>query len=82
VTSAKVQAREGKSFSCDDAKPLHFSIEPNAVDHEGESDYKGGNGAATIHRFAYGQIHPNAPETYPEREHRREDDEYNMETLE
>src|SRR5947208_393579 len=81
LTRTKSQAREVRSVSCDDAKPLHFPVEPNAVDHEGESDNEGDNRARAVNRFAYGQIDPNAPETYPEREKCRENDKNDMETL-
>src|SRR6266568_726061 len=79
-----VDAREARStirqstkfsLSCDDAKPFHFPVKPDAVDDErdcaGERRYCTGE----INRRAFHEINPNAPASNTEREQRREDNE-------
>src|SRR5947209_8995899 len=67
--------------SCDDAKPFHFPIKPNAVNDQRDRDNKRADGASQINRRAFHEIDPDAPCSDPEREQRRENNENNMEAF-
>ncbi len=69
------------SLSCDDAKPSHFAIEPDAVNDERNCNNKRADGAGQINRRAFHEIDPDAPCSDPERKQRRENNENNMEAL-
>src|SRR5436190_10736843 len=81
---AKRSTRAGStkfSLSCDDAKPFHFPIEPDAVNDERDRNNKRADCACQINRRAFHEIDPDAPCSYPERKQRRENNENNMEAL-
>src|SRR5947207_10795057 len=81
---AKRSTRAGStkfSLSCDDAKPFHFPIEPDAVNDQCDRDDKRADCSGQINRRAFHQIDPDAPCTDPEREQRRENNENNMEAF-
>src|SRR5438128_6782033 len=69
------------SPSCDDAKPFHFAIEPDAVNDERDRNNKRADCAGQINRRAFHEIDPDAPCSDPERKQRRENNENNMEAL-
>jgi len=81
---AKRSTREKRikfSLSCDDVKPFHFSIKPDAVNDQRHRGNKREDCSSKINRRAFHEIDPNAPCSYPECEQRRENDENNMESL-
>src|SRR5438477_11532123 len=72
---AKRPTRAGStkfSLSCDDAKPSHCPIEPDAVNDQSERDDKRADRCRQLNRRAFHQIDPDEPCTDPEREQRRE----------
>src|SRR6266550_3975201 len=69
------------SLSCDDPKPFHFSIEPDAVHDQSDGDDKRADCAGQINRRAFHEIDPDTPCSDPERKQRRENDENNMEAF-
>src|SRR5437762_11593081 len=76
------RARSTKfSLSCDEAKPFHFPIKPDAVNDKRDRDHKRADCASQINRRALHEIDPDAPCSDPEREHRRENNENNMEAF-
>src|SRR5207248_4163472 len=76
------RARSTKfSLSCDEVKPLHFSIEPDAINDECDRDDKRADGASQINRRAFHEIDPDAPCSDAEREQHRENNENNMEAF-
>src|SRR6266508_1341521 len=77
----KAVAKTRKSFSCDDAKPFHFPVEPDAVNHQRSRSGKRRDGAREINRRAFHEIDPDTPRSDAEREQRRENNENNMEAF-
>src|SRR6266480_3971486 len=69
------------SLSCDDAKPFHFPIKPDAVNDERDRNNKRADCAGQINRRAFHEIDPDTPCSDPKREQRRENDENNMEAF-
>src|SRR6266542_17002 len=69
------------SLSCDDAKPFHFPVEPNAINDQRNRSGKRRNRARKINRRALNEVDPDTPRASPEREQRRENDEHNMESF-
>src|SRR6266576_7051792 len=69
------------SLSCDNAKPFHFSIEPEAVHDQDDRDHKRADCAGQINRRALHEIDPDTPCSNPEREQRRENNKNNMEAF-
>src|SRR6266480_1387108 len=67
------------SPSCDDAKPFHFPIKPDAVNDQRDRDHKRADCAGQINRRAFHEIDPDAPCSDPERKQRRENYKNNME---
>src|SRR5437868_11812826 len=76
------RARSTKfSLSCDEVKPLHFSIEPDAVNDQRDRDHKRADCAGQINRRAFHEIDPNAPCSDPNSKQRRENNKNNMEAF-
>src|SRR6266568_8438520 len=71
----------GFSLSCDEAKPFHFPIKPDAVNDQRDRDHKRGDCTGQINRRAFHEIDPDAPCSDPEREQCRENNENNMESF-
>src|SRR6266496_898335 len=69
----------GFSPSCDDAKPFHFPIKPDAVNDQRDRDDKRADCAGKINRRAFHEIDPDAPRSDPERKQCRKNNENNME---
>src|SRR3954453_12753481 len=71
----------GRLFSCDNAQPFHFPVEPDAIYHQHNCDHERGRRAGNINRYAYYKVDPEAPHAGPQRKQRRENDEHNMESF-
>src|SRR6266480_1942554 len=69
------------SFSCDDPQSFHFPIKPNPINDQRNGGHKRCDGACEINRRAFYEIDPDAPQSDPQREKRRENNENNMETF-
>src|SRR5437764_1112816 len=69
------------SFSCDDPQPFHFPVKPNPINDQRNGGHKRCDGACEINRRAFYEIDPDAPQSDPQREKRRENNENNMETF-
>src|SRR5260370_6338598 len=70
---AKGSTRAGStkfSLSCDDAKPFHFPVKPDAVNDQRDGGDKRADCAGQINRRAFHEIDPDAPCSTPEREQR------------
>jgi hypothetical protein len=65
-----------------DVEPFHFPVKPNAIDDERERAGERRNRAGKINGRAFDHIDPNAPAAHAQREQRRENHEYNMESFE
>src|SRR2546423_15127074 len=60
----------GTAFSCDDAEPFHFSIKPDAVNHQRERGDKRTDCTGQINWRALNHIDPDAPRADSKREQR------------
>src|SRR5205814_8296156 len=69
-----------KTSSCDDTKPLHFFVEPDAVNDQRNCGRERRDCASKINRCAFNEIDPNAPSAGPDRKQRRENDENNTQS--
>src|SRR5438094_6488938 len=81
---AKRSTRAGStkfSLSCDDAKPFHFPIEPDAVNDQCDRDDKRADCSGQINRPAVHQIDSDAPCAGPERDPRCGHKEDNLQAL-
>src|SRR6478736_5714789 len=67
-----------KTSSCDDAKPFHFPVEPDAINDQRDRSGKRRDRPSKINRRSLDEIDPHAPRAGPERKQRRENDENNM----
>src|SRR6476660_5787925 len=70
-----------KTSSCDDAKPFHFPVEPDAINDQCNRSGKRPDGAREVDGHTFYKVHPHAPRAGPERKQRRENDENDMESF-
>src|ERR1051326_40179 len=80
-TISKGFAKEKANFSCDDAKPFHFFVKPDAVNNQRNCGRERRDRASKIKRCSCYKIDPQAPGTGADRKQRCENDENNMVSL-
>src|SRR6516225_408600 len=68
------------SLSCDDPKPFHFPVEPDAINDQCNCSGKRRCRACKTNRRPFNEIDPDAPGAGPDRKQRRENDENDMES--
>src|ERR1700746_2029910 len=70
-----------KASSCDDAKPFHFLVEPDALHDQRNCGREPRDRTSKINRRPVDKSDPYAPRASSKREQRRENDENNMESF-